>query len=347
MKQNKWAWRLPFLLFLLVATVFIIRRHAPMGTFARQATYQRNQGRIFGTVWHATYQSDSSLQQSIIRELQRVDASLSMFNPRSTLSRINHGDTEEMDSLLSIVLTQAMQVSKETEGCFDVTVAPLVKAWGFGFKRGALPDSAQVDSLRQFVGWDKLTMEGTHLTKADERMVIDLSAIAKGFGVDQVASLFNRHGIRNYMIEIGGEIVVKGRNPKGEDWNIGVNKPVEDSLCLNQEILTTLRLTDCAMATSGNYRNYYISKDGRKLAHTIDPHTGYPVQHSLLSSTVVAPVCSMADAFATSFMVMGLERAKKVLSRHPELQAYLVYSDEKGELQIWENLEKKNDTDGK
>ncbi|MBQ9560504.1 MAG: FAD:protein FMN transferase [Bacteroidaceae bacterium] len=347
MRQNKWGWRLPFLLFLCVATVFVIRRHAPEGSLARPVDYQRSEGTIFGTVWHATYQSDSSLQHSILQELRRVDASLSMFNPKSTLSRINRGETAEMDSLLRIVLTQAMQVSRETEGCFDVTVAPLVNAWGFGFKHDVLPDSAQVDSLRQFVGWQGLTIEKDRLTKADERMVIDLSAIAKGFGVDQVASLFNRHGIRNYMIEIGGEIVVKGKNPKGEAWNIGVNKPVEDSTSLNQEILTTLHLTDCAMATSGNYRNYYISPDGRKLAHTIDPHTGYPVRHSLLSSTVVAPVCSMADAFATSFMVMGLERARELLGRHPELKAYLIYSDDKGELKVWENLENDNEKNGK
>jgi thiamine biosynthesis lipoprotein len=138
-------------------------------------------------------------------------------------------------------------------------------------------------------------------------MVLDFSAIAKGFGVDQVASLMRRKGISNFMIEIGGEIVVSGHNPKGEKWSIGVNKPVEDSTSSNQEVETILHLTDCAMATSGNYRNFYISPDGRKLSHTIDPHSGQPVQHSILSSTVVAPTCSMADAFATSFMVMGLD----------------------------------------
>jgi thiamine biosynthesis lipoprotein len=169
-------------------------------------------------------------------------------------------------------------------------------------------------------------------------MVLDFSAIAKGFGVDQVASLMRRKGISNFMIEIGGEIVVSGHNPKGEKWSIGVNKPVEDSTSTNQEVETILHLTDCAMATSGNYRNFYISPDGRKLSHTIDPHSGQPVQHSILSSTVVAPTCSMADAFATSFMVMGLDEAKKVLSKHPELQALFIYSDENKELKIWKNL---------
>lgn len=331
--NNKWKWQLPFLLFLIIATVLIIRHRQPSNI-----PFQRSEGMVFGTVWHATYQSDSALSHSIMQELSRVDASLSMFNPKSTVSRINSGESEETDSLFRMVFTQAQQISEATNGCFDITVAPLVNAWGFGFKKGELPDSSQVDSILQFVGWDKLTLEGNLLHKSDPRMVLDFSAIAKGFGVDQVASLMRRKGISNFMIEIGGEIVVSGHNPKGEKWSIGVNKPVEDSTSTNQEVETILHLTDCAMATSGNYRNFYISPDGRKLSHTIDPHSGRPVQHSILSSTVVAPTCSMADAFATSFMVMGLDEAKKVLSKHPELQALFIYSDENKELKIWKNL---------
>jgi len=328
MKNKKW--QLPFLLLLIIGTVFIIRRHQP-----HEAPFQRSEGTIFGTLFHATYQSDSSLYDEMMKELQQVDASLSMFNPNSTVSKINRGETQQADSLLSIVLTQSLQISKATDGCFDITVAPLVNAWGFGFKNGQLPDSTQVDSLLQFVGWEGITLEDNNIQKRDERMILDFSAVAKGFGVDQVASLLRRKGIRNYMVEIGGEVVVRGKNPKGEDWKIGVNKPVEDSTSTNQEIQDILALTDCAMATSGNYRNYYIGADGRKLAHTIDPHSGYPVQHSILSSTVVASNCAMADAFATSFMVMGLEKAQEVLKQHPELQAYFIYTNEKHELQTW------------
>ena len=328
--NRKWHWRLPFLLFLIIASVAIIKGKQP-----HEAPYQKCEGMIFGTVWHATYQSDSTLYDEIMHTLGRVDGSLSMFNPNSTLSLINANQSQETDSLLRIVFTQAQQISKATDGYFDITVAPLVNAWGFGFKNGTLPDSAQVDSMLQFVGWEKATLKDDLLIKDDERMVLDLSAIAKGFGVDQVASLFNQKGIRNYMIEIGGEIVVKGKNPKGEDWNIGVNKPIEDSTSTNHEIQSILALTDCAMATSGNYRNYYIDKSGRKLAHTINPHTGYPVQHSILSSTVIAPTCTMADAFATSFMAMGLEHAQKVLAEHPEIQVYFIYSDDEGNMQTW------------
>ena len=328
--RKRGKWQLPFLLFLIIATILIIHRNQ-----SHETPFQRTEGLIFGTVFHATYQCDSSLYTDIMAQLQAVDASLSMFNPHSTLSRINAGTCFDTDSLLRIVFVQSREISKATDGCFDVTVAPLVNAWGFGFKNGSLPDSAQVDSLLQFVGWNKISLNEDKLTKDDSRMVLDFSAIAKGFGVDQVASLFNRHNIANYMIEIGGEIVTKGNNPDGKPWSIGVNKPVEDSTSINQEIQTILHMTDCAMATSGNYRNYYISADGRKLAHTINPHTGYPVQHSLLSSTVIAPTCAIADAFATSFMVMGMEAAQKVLAKHPELQAYFIYSNEQGELQTW------------
>ncbi len=332
MNNKKWTWQLPFLLFLIAASVIIIRHK---GNPVSNTPYQQSEGHIFGTIWHATYQSDSALDAAIMDELCRVDNSLSMFNPHSTLSQINQGRSTQTDDLLRQVLTQAMEVSRATDGSFDVTVAPLVNAWGFGFKDGALPDSAQVDSLLDIVGWQKVSLAGDSILKSDSRMVLDLSAIAKGFGVDQVASLFRRKGIQNFMIEIGGEIVVQGHNAKGKNWNIGVNKPVEDSTSMNQEIQTILSLTDCAMATSGNYRNYYISSDGRKLAHTIDPHTGYPVQHSILSSTVLAPSCAMADAFATAFMVMGLERAQKLLNEQSQLQAYFIYADSENQLQIW------------
>ena len=326
----KKRWQIPFLLFLIIASVWIIRRNAP-----HQAPFQRSEGTIFGTLWHATYQCDSSLTASIMQELWKVDGSLSMFNPKSELSQINNNTSDECDSLLSFILTQALQISKATNGCFDITVAPLVNAWGFGFKAGTPPDSAQIDSLRKLVGYEKLTLEDGKLTKAEPDMVLDLSAIAKGFGVDQVARLFNQSGIQNYMIEIGGEIVVRGHNPNGKAWSIGVNKPVEEPTKTGHEMQEILSLTDCALATSGNYRNFYIDKDGKKVAHTIDPHTGYPVQHSILSSTVLAPTCAMADAFATSFMVMGLDSAKQVLKQQPQLKAYFIYSDKDGEYKTW------------
>ena len=214
----------------------------------------------------------------------------------------------------------------------------MVNAWGFGFKSGKLPTDAQVDSLRALVGYKSITFANGMISKENSGTVIDLSAIAKGFGTDQVANLLMEHGVKNFMVEIGGEIVTRGNNPKGKAWHIGINRPVEDSTGTHNEIQEVIAVHDRAMATSGNYRNFYITEDGRKVSHTIDPSTGRPVQHSLLSCTVLAPTCAMADAFATSFMVMGIEKAKEVVKAHPELQAYFIYTDCTGTYKTWQNI---------
>lgn len=162
--------------------------------------------------------------------------------------------------------------------------------------------------------------------------MISCSAVAKGYGSDVIARFLEHKGIQNYMIEIGGEVVVKGSNPKNTSWHIGISKPVDDSLSINQELQTVLKITDAGMATSGNYRNFYY-KDGKKYAHTIDPRTGYPVQHTLLSATVVASDCMSADAYATAFMVMGLEEAEKFANAHPDIEAFFIYTDNEGKTQ--------------
>lgn len=318
---SQWRhWHLPVLLLLIIASFIIVSKHnAP-------TPYQKESGAVFGTIYHFTYQSPVSLQREMESEMHKVDSSLSMFNPESVISRINRGEDTQVDSLFRVVYTLSRQVSEATDGAFDITVAPLVNAWGFGFKSGQLPDSTAVDSMLQFVGFRglELTADG-RIEKADPRMVLDCSAVAKGFAVDLVANYLLSQGIENFMVEIGGEVVVSGKNPKGEDWHVGINKPTPDPTSTSTDLDTVLHITDCAMATSGNYRNYYTTEDGRRIAHTINPHTGYPAQQSVLSATVLAPTCAEADAFATSFMVMGLARAKPVLQTRPELQAYLIY----------------------
>jgi len=311
-----------FLLFLVIGTIFIARKHHP----ERYGRYHNNEGMIFGTVFHAKYKYGKDLLPEIMSELQAVDTSLSMFNPKSCISRINRGETTQADSMLTEVFHLSQAVSRVTDGAFDVTVAPLVNAWGFGFKNDILPDSATIDSLLAFVGWDKVSIDGNQIHKQDSRTIMDFSAVAKGYATDRVAKLLSEKGINDYMIEIGGEIVCKGVNPDKAPWKIGINKPEDDPNSTSQELNEILELKDGAMATSGNYRNFYV-KDGKRIAHTIDPKTGYPVQHSVLSSTVLAPSCAMADAFATSFMVMGLQKARQLLAQHPELQAYLIYAD--------------------
>lgn len=327
MTKKKLIWQLPFLLLLIVGTILIIRQQQAM-------PYQLNKGPVFGTFYTINYQSDKDYHEEIKAALQDVDDALSMFNEQSIISHINRGDDGEANDMFMEVFNKAMEVSKETDGAFDITVAPLVNAWGFGFKNGEMPTRQQVDSIRQFIGWKKVTAEGKTIKKTDRRVMLDCSAIAKGYGVDVVARLLKDKGITNFMVEIGGEIITKGISPKRVPWKIGVIKPTEDSLQTSGEYQTILNVTDKAMATSGNYRNFYY-KGGKRYAHTIDPKTGYPVQHNILSATVLAKDCATADAYATSFMVMGLEGAKVILERHPELMAYLIYNNQDNNLAVW------------
>lgn len=296
--------------------------------------YIHNEGTTFGTIYHIKYSYNRDLKKEIEAELHRVDASLSMFNPQSTISLINKGESNTADSMLAEVLQLSFAVNKATDGAFDPTVAPLVNAWGFGFKDGQLPDSTQVDSLLNLVGLSSIHFQDGKITKDNPLSILDMSAIAKGYGVDRVAQLLRGYSITNFMVEIGGEVVAEGINEKGTPWRIGINKPNEDSTSLSTELQDIISLSGHALATSGNYRNFYV-QNGKKIAHTINPKTGYPAQQDILSSTVVAPTCAEADAFATAFMVMGMEKAKKVLLEQSQLDAYFIYSDEEGNYQTW------------
>lgn len=317
-----------WLAFLILATIWILARHEP------QAGYNSVSGLVFGTVYKITYQHDGDLKPEIEAELKRFDLSLSPFNDSSVISRINRNEELVTDSFFQNCFNRSMEISRETKGAFDITIAPLANAWGFGFKKGTFPDSLMIDSLLQITGYDKVKLEDGKVIKQDPRTMLSCSAVAKGYSVDVVAHLLDKKGIKNYMVDIGGEVVVKGKNPQNNLWRIGINKPIDDSLAVKQDIQVVLELTDIGMATSGNYRNYYY-KDGKKYAHTIDPRTGYPVQHSILSSTVIAEDCMTADALATSFMVMGLEEAEAFCKANPKIDAYFIYSGEDGEFKTY------------
>ena len=325
--KRRLLWQLPFLAFLVIGTVIIVSRQ-------QSTPYQHDRGMVFGTVYHITYQSSKSLQKDIEAELAKVDASLSPFNERSIITAVNENRDTVVNKMFSDVFALAMKISDSTNGAFDITVAPLVNAWGFGFKGGAMPTHHQVDSLKALVGYHKVSLTNGRVSKTDPRIMLDCSSIAKGYGCDVVAKFLSAKGIDNYMVEIGGEIVTRGISEKRLPWKIGVTKPTDDSLNVNQKIQTIINVTDKAMATSGNYRNFYY-KNGRKYAHTIDPSTGYPVQHNILSSTVIADDCATADAYATAFMVMGLDKAKTILSRHPELMAYFILASDDGTNKVW------------
>lgn len=328
-KRNKkrLSLQLAFLSFLIIGTILIIKHQHNM-------PYQHNRGSVFGTFYSITYQCDNDLQKEIEAELKKVDQALSMFNQESIISKVNRNEKVELNEMFLQVITLAQKVSQDTDGAFDITVAPLVNAWGFGFKTGDKPSGTSIDSLMSTVGYKKISLKGRQLFKENKNTMLDCSAIAKGYGSDVVAAFLRKRGIDNFMVEIGGEVVTQGISEKRVPWRIGVTKPTDDSLSVDNELQTVLNVTNKAMATSGNYRNFYY-KDGKKYAHTIDPKTGYPVQHSLLSATVLADNCATADAYATSFMVMGIEKAKGVLERHPELMAYFIYTDESGNLAVW------------
>ncbi len=333
MKKKKLLWQLPFLAFLIIGTVVIVGRQ-------KSVPYQHDEGRIFGTTYHITYQSDDNLKKEIEETLKAVDQEFSMFNPQSTVALINEGKRPTLSDDFLEVYQLAQQVNEESDGAFDITVAPLVNAWGFGFKNQQMPNNHQIDSLRRLVGMEHVSLAGAkgsqYVRFQRPRMMLDFSAIAKGYGTDRVARLLMSHDVANFMVEIGGEVYAKGNSEKRLPWRIGVSKPVDDPDNDAQELETVLNVTNQAMATSGNYRNFYY-KGGRKYAHTIDPKTGRPVQHSLLSATVLAPTCAEDDAYATSFMVMGLDKARQVLERKKQLKAYFIYQNAQGELSVWKS----------
>ncbi len=327
-KRNLGILKLLFLVALIIGSVVIVSRHSNM-------KYVTDEGKVFGTYYHITYSYSHSIQQEIDKRLAMVDASLSPFNKRSIITAVNQNRDVRVDSMFRYVFNLAHEVSGNTNGAFDITVAPLVNAWGFGFEKKDSVNSDQIRSLLQSVGYRKVSLsQSGRVMKQNPDTKLDCSAIAKGYGCDVVAGLFDELGIKNYLIEIGGEIVAKGENAKQQKWSIGINRPVDDSLMVDNKVAAVLELTDCGLATSGNYRRFYY-KNGKRYAHTIDPRTGYPVQHTLLSSTVIAKNCATADAYATAFMVLGIDSAKIVLANHPELEAYFIYSDSKGGYGVW------------
>jgi len=312
---------------LLVATIYILYNN-------NNATYKVASGRVFGTIYNITYKYTRDLQPDIEEELARLDVSLNPFNENSIISKVNRNEEVKVDSFFQTVFNRAQEISKETNGAFDGTIASLANAWGFGFKKGEWPDSTMIDSLLKLTDYRQISLENGKVVKADPRIMISYSAVAKGYATDVVAQFLNRKGVENFMVDIGGELVLKGINTHGEPWRLGIPTPKEDLIAQNREYKIRLQLTDRGIATSGNYRNFYY-KDGKRYAHTIDPRTGYPVEHSLLSATVVAKDCMTADALATAFMVIGLEEAEKFANNYPEIGVCFIYSDDDGNYQTY------------
>lgn len=286
--------------------------------------YQKNEGYVFGTYYRITYQHNKDLEACIIERMHDVDTALSMFNPQSILSSINRNEDVVCNEDVARVMEVAFDIYTRSQGAFDITVAPLVNAWGFGFtdlSHG--PSQAEIDSILTFVGMNKIQYEQWHLTKEDPRIMLDASAIAKGYACDAVAQVLRDAGCTNFLVDIGGEVVAQGLNDRGAKWRIGITRPVEDSTATSQELHDVIATEHLCMATSGNYRRFYYD-NGEKRSHTIDPHTGYPVQHKLLSATVVASSCMEADALATACMVLGDEQGMEMIERGANTACYMI-----------------------
>ena len=298
--------------------------------------YKMSSGIVWTTQYHITYESDKKLDDSIQAVFSAIDNSLSMFNKSSLITRINNGEPLKVDSMLSCLYRASVMVNEETQGAFDPTVSPLMKMWGFVNKTGTLPDSAQIDSIIDFVGIKKTALNGGYIEKKDSRTSFDFSAIAKGYACDEVGRMLERNGVKNYLVEIGGEIAVKGVNPSGAKWRISVDKPIETNDSVAHENVLIIEMSEGGVATSGNYRNYN-DIEGRRVVHTMNPQTGYPEESNLLSVTIVAENCMLADAYATGCMVMGLEKSVKFLESNKKIGALLIYATETDSLKTWTN----------
>lgn len=307
----------------IFATAWCIR--TCNGTSPAQKEWHKLQGEVFHTFYHITYEGNQDYQNEIEQLFRDFDGSLSMFNDTSIITRMNCNDTLVVaNSYFRTVFEKGMYVSERTDGAFDMTVAPLVNLWGFGFKNADNVSQEAIDSILQFVGYQSVSLDAEgKLHKQDSRTILDASSIAKGYMSDVVADFFKAEGVENYMVEIGGEIALNGHNPRNNAWTIGISRPVPDSLMNDNGYQAYMHLSQGGIATSGNYRNFY-DKGGKRYAHTIDPHTGYPIQRDILSATVIANDCMTADAFATSFMVMGSEKALHILANEEGVEGYLI-----------------------
>ena len=289
--------------------------------------YFHNQGNTFGTYYNIRYENNEDLHEVVKTSLQRVDNSLSMFNPQSIISKLNNTDSVVLDSLFITMYQEALSISELSNGAFDITVAPMVHAWGFGkSKDRAEKTSINVDSLKEFVGYDKITLCEQQIIKQDIRTTLDASAIAKGYGCDVVANALRAHGCTNFLVEIGGEVVLQGVNEKGNPWHVGISKPKNDAMGMENTLQEIISSSNLCMATSGNYLQYYMVGNERR-SHTIDPRTGHPVEHSLLSATVTASSCMRADALATACMVLGETSALEMIEQTHDAACYLIISE--------------------
>ncbi len=297
-----------------------------------------NEGVVWTTDYHITYEAHRDLNDSIQLILNNMDMSVSPYNKASLITALNENNLNRVDAYIKRLLDASLTVHRESGGAFDPTVMPLVNAWGFGYKNGTMPTRSQLDSILTFVGLDKVTLHGDTLVKQDPRLMLDFSSIAKGLACDEIGRMLARNGARNWLVEIGGEVAASGVNSRGMPWQVSVDMPSDEQGEVSHESALTLSLDSGAVATSGNYRKWR-EQGGNKISHIIDPHTGDSRAGTLLSVTVIAPDCMTADAWATACMVMGDENVKNMMQKRDDLGVMTISADTvSGALVVWSNL---------
>jgi len=292
------------------------------------------QGSTYSIVYENRNNSNpEEMRQKVEKILSDFDMSLSLYKDSSILSKINRNEAAVPDSFFTEVFRKSVLISQMTGGTFDVTVGPLVKAWGFGPEAHRNFTEQKRDSLLKLVGMNKVSLVNGRLIKADPLMSLDFNAIAQGFSVDVICRFFDNLGIKNYLVEIGGEVRAKGTKA-GNLWRIGIDKPEDGNMTPGQSLQAIIKISNKAIATSGNYRKFYV-ENGIKYSHHVDPRTGYTTKNTLLSISIIADECAMADGVATGCLVMGKEKAMEFLELHPDFEAFMVYSDEGGNFKTW------------
>lgn len=291
-----------------------------------------------GTTYSIVYDNNKKIDPAELKEkvekiLADFDMSLSLYKDSSILTRINRNEDVVTDSFFNEVFAKSASISEMTGGAFDVTVGPLVKAWGFGPDEHKNFDVSRLDSLLSLVGMDKVSLVNGHVIKNNPGIMLDFNAIAQGFSVDVICKFFDGLGLHNYLIEIGGEVRAKGTKG-GAKWRIGIDRPEENNMSPGENLEAVIGITDEALATSGNYRKFYV-ENGVKYSHTINPKTGYPAKNNLLSATILADECATADGIATACMVMGKEASIEFIENNPQFRAFLVFSDDQGNFKTW------------
>jgi thiamine biosynthesis lipoprotein len=308
-------------------------------------SYDNFAGFIQGTTYSMVFENTGrldlrGLKSDVEKILHDFDMSLSLYIDSSILSKVNRNEDVLPDKYFIEAFSKSVEISGMTGGAFDITVGPLVKAWGFGPDAHKNFSESKRDSLLKLVGMGKVKIENGKVVKADSGIILDFNAIAQGYSVDIISDYFNNRNIKSYLIEIGGEVRVRG-DKNGVLWRIGIDRPSDDNNLPGNDLQAVINLKDRSLATSGNYRKFYI-EDGIKYSHTIDPRTGYPAKNHLLSATIIAEDCATADGIATACMVYGMGKSMEFLEMHQEFDAFLIYSDESGNYQTWttENLKR-------